>query len=455
MNKIMFKVAMICTLLTCWGVSALRKDTPGVAQRKLNLMIQNAEKNPLTDAQIKQLLNDISPSLKEDYQDMVDQIRAKKYATSKEKKEIVEEIVEETVNIVDQKIRTFNDFISSESFNEDTVSSTMDTLLGDDGLSVDERDKLSKFMIEMLEKTSKGDTKKTNKQEEILKEIKQKFEKKEDLKEEGKEEKIQNKTITIYNKSLQSIDCCLYVCTPEKLKNPSLEIACQKIGDAVSVSAGDNIDIKYDSKKQNQYLVFKYSEEKYNSFHEFMSGISFNYSFSDSAVKLDNQTEYEFRSVYKKSLIIFNTSDQNVSVGIYSFDSGAFKPIGLKSGLHSIQQKEYVEIPLSNNTFDNYWVIQQFTNDRVKIKLKDNAFLYVDKWDPTRSLSFLKALEAQKMFYSYLVDTKTELNQVSGYNITKQIKEDKYPLYLQIQSANLEYSFDNKDYKAIASLFQI
>jgi hypothetical protein len=76
MNKMIFKMMIIVGLMVPLCTQA-RVDDPGLARRKLNLFIRDYEKNPLSDTQIKQALADMSPSMREEYVDLVWPVKSK------------------------------------------------------------------------------------------------------------------------------------------------------------------------------------------------------------------------------------------------------------------------------------------------------------------------------------------------------------------------------------------
>ena len=71
MNKMILKILVILGLIApvCADAVYKRIDSPGVAQRKLNLLLKNVKE--MSASQRKQAVADLSPSLKEYYEEML------------------------------------------------------------------------------------------------------------------------------------------------------------------------------------------------------------------------------------------------------------------------------------------------------------------------------------------------------------------------------------------------
>ena len=150
MNKNVQKLIIIGLLSSSLLLDAVRTMSVGVAQRELKLMIQNAKKNPPSPEKIKQLLDDVSPSLREQYQEMIDEID-----TTVRKKEVsVEEEKKETIDSVDIALSIISNQIKRGSSKEDAQSLAV-KLVEDEGFKFNEVTavRFMKMANNLIEKT--------------------------------------------------------------------------------------------------------------------------------------------------------------------------------------------------------------------------------------------------------------------------------------------------------------
>ena len=172
MNKMLLKILVILGLIApvCADAAYKRVDAPGVAQRKLNLLLKSVRE--MTESEKKQALADLSPSLREDYEEML--------GVASSRRKDIEMAMVDMVELIDIN------FIKSSSDIDDVIS----VIAKANNLNAKETNQIKLISKKHLEKKSRVDKEVAKEDKEVAKEDKEVTkEDKEVAKEEDKENK--------------------------------------------------------------------------------------------------------------------------------------------------------------------------------------------------------------------------------------------------------------------------